>query len=121
MRSYPAIYNLPPRDHLLFDIGFSWALLHRAEGLLREIAECGDYPVAIDKLLAAIEGFNEGRLKLRTEIDDNAEAVIDVDRRLVALDNVIEAFDGYSVLTEAQVEALKEARKAVGKTQPETN
>jgi hypothetical protein len=41
--------------------------------------------------------------------------VIDIDRRLAALDKVIAAFDGYSVLTEPQIEALKEARKAAGK------
>jgi hypothetical protein len=115
MNSYPPIQNFRPRDHLLFDIGFSWALLHRAKEVLQEIAECGDYPVAIDEVLGAIEGFNQGRLKLRNEIYDNAEVVIDIDRRLAALDKVIAAFDGYSVLTEPQIEALKEARKAAGK------
>jgi hypothetical protein len=102
MKSYPTIHNIQPRDHLLFDIGFSSALLYQAKELLQEIARGGDYPVAVDELLGAIEA-------------------IDVDRRLVALDKVIEAFDGYSVLTEPQFEALKEARKAVGQAKVETN
>lgn len=73
---YPTTFNwTSPADHLLFDIGYSAALLFKAKELLRTIAECDDYPVAVGDLIEAIEAFEHGRLQMRNEIYDNAEEV----------------------------------------------
>jgi hypothetical protein len=63
-------------DHLLFDIGYSYGLLQSALEVLKEIAQCDDYPVAVAKLIDAMEQFQAGRLQLRHEIYDNAAAVV---------------------------------------------
>jgi hypothetical protein len=74
MNHYPDLSHIAPADHLLFDIGFSYALLERTKVVLREIIQCDDYPVVVDELLAAIEAFQAGRLQVRSELYENAAA-----------------------------------------------
>jgi hypothetical protein len=74
MNHYPDLSPVAPADHLLFDLGFSWALLERTKDVLREIILCDDYPVVVDELLAAIEDFQAGRLRVRSELYENAQA-----------------------------------------------
>lgn len=76
MKNYPDFSQVRPADHLLFDIGYSTALLWRTKQVLQEIAECGDYPVAVDELLQEIAEFEAGRLKVRSEIYDNADEAV---------------------------------------------
>ena len=61
-----------PANHLLFDIGFSYALITRAERLLRE-AYCHlildpELLEEIDDLLAQMESLKKGRLQIVSEV-----------------------------------------------------
>ena len=67
--SYPALYQWPSdSDHLLFDLGYSHALLSRVEGFLRTLE--GD--AQVDLLLADMASFRQGALTLRDQIYDAA-------------------------------------------------
>jgi hypothetical protein len=74
MNYYPDLSNVSPADHLLFDVGFSWALLERTKDVLSDIVGCDDYPVEVAELLAAIKEFQAGRLQVRSELYENAAA-----------------------------------------------
>jgi hypothetical protein len=123
MPVYPTLHNFDPRDHLLFDTGYSFALLQGVTRVLKEIAECGDYPVAVREMIEAVEEFQEHRLKVRSELYDNAGAVLDVARRLAALDRIIEAYDASTlppnIVSETLANALLEGKRATGKGLPE--
>jgi hypothetical protein len=77
MNHYPDLSKAEPADRLLFDLGFSYALLERTKNVLKQILECDDYPVQVDELLAAIEAFQAGRLRVRSELYENAAAAAD--------------------------------------------
>jgi hypothetical protein len=74
MNHYPDLSQISRVNHLLFDIGYSWALLERTKDVLREIVLCDDYPVEVAELLAAIKEFQAGRLQVRSELYENAAA-----------------------------------------------
>lgn len=63
-----------PVNHLLFDIGYSYALLHQCKKALKDLAEIDQESA---DLIHAIEGFETGRLQYRHEIYDNAQAAFD--------------------------------------------
>jgi hypothetical protein len=74
MNHYPDLSKAEPAARLLFDLGFSYALLERTKDVLREIAQCDDYPVQVDELLAAIEALQAGRLQVRSKLYEHAAA-----------------------------------------------
>jgi hypothetical protein len=80
MPSYPDLSPVSPPDHLLFDVGYSYALLHRTQELLGELLT---HSVVIlpakmlreaDGLLEAIHEFQAARLQVRSELYENAAA-----------------------------------------------
>jgi hypothetical protein len=73
---FPANFN--KADHLLFDIGYSTALLWQAKTVLQSIVQgrkAADWK-AVAQLLAAIAEFESNRLNVRSDIYDNAEAAV---------------------------------------------
>jgi hypothetical protein len=78
MITYPKNFlrTLNKADHLLFDIGYSAALLWRVKEVLQSIVQ-GDKAAdwkSVAQLLAAIKEFEANRLNVRSDIYDNAEA-----------------------------------------------
>jgi hypothetical protein len=120
---YPKFENSSSPERLLFDIGYSYALIESVNGVLKEIAECGDYPVAVGKAIEAIEDFQESRLQLRSEVYASAEPALAIERRLAALDRIIEAADAFTlppnILSETLADAILEGKRATGKGLPE--
>jgi hypothetical protein len=116
INNYPAIQKWEPRDQLLFDFGYSYALIMRVTAVLKEIAECDDYPVEVKEMIEAIEDFQEHRLKLRNTIYDNAEAALDLDKRLAAFEKILDEADyGYDDAPEDLKKALDEAQRLTGR------
>jgi hypothetical protein len=76
MNNYPRAFlnQLSRADQLLFDIGYSAALLRRAKAVLQQ----GDQadPQAVLELIASIEEFAAQRLNILSEIYANAEAAV---------------------------------------------
>ena len=65
-------------DHLLFDIGFTYGCLNQADALLEQIAFefPKDHPLSpqIKGIREAIKELRAGRIQMRNEIYDNAQA-----------------------------------------------
>jgi len=79
MNIYPDLSKVEPENHLLFDLGFSYALLSRARELLRQVLATDEVPkedpilsVLAIELLEAIEDFEAGRLSNRDQIYESA-------------------------------------------------
>ena len=121
--SYPTWQWPDTATQLLFDIGFSYALIESVKGVLKEIAACEDYPVAVGKAIEAIEDFQENRLQLRSKVYESAEPALAIDRRLAALDKIIAAADAFTlppnILSEILADAILEGKRATGKGLPE--
>jgi hypothetical protein len=114
MGNYPQMESWEPRNQLLFDFGYSYALLARVREVLKEIAECDDYPVEVGEILEAIEDFQEHRLKLRNTIYDKAQDALDLDQRLAVLEKIVTESDSVMlsrIPSKKLEEAISEARK----------
>ena len=99
-----------PENQLLFDFGYSYAILARVRVVLGEIAECDDYPVEVKEMIEAIDDFQEHRLKLRNTIYDSAAGALVLDRRIASLEKILaEADYGYD---DAPVDLAKAIREA---------
>jgi hypothetical protein len=112
--NYPAIQKWEPENQLLFDFGYSYALLARVRVVLGEIAECDDYPVEVGEMIEAIDDFQEHRLKLRNTIYDNAQNALDLDKRLAALEKIVVESDRVMLSRIPSLEleeAIREARE----------
>ena len=110
INNYPAMQKWEPENQLLFDFGYSYAILARVRVVLGEIAECDDYPVEVKEMIEAIDDFQEHRLKLRNTIYDSAAGALVLDRRLASLEKILaEADYGYD---DAPVDLAKAIREA---------
>src|ERR1700749_2708063 len=87
--NYPQISHWEPKNQLLFDFGYSYALLAKVRGVLGEIAECDDYPVEVAELIEALDDFQKHRLKLRNTIYESAEDALALDKRLAAYEKIL--------------------------------
>jgi len=66
--TYPKGAWSEPEAHLLFDLGYSYGLLMRAEEMFKK----GISVQGIEILLEDLQSFREGRLSIRDEIYDAA-------------------------------------------------
>jgi len=87
MSSYPDLKWPSNETHLLFDVGFSYMLLARAQQLLRQLIDTDEVPkedavlsVVIEAMIEDIEGFEQGRLQIRDEIYTSAAKLADEGR-----------------------------------------
>ena len=112
--NYPSIEKWEPQNQLLFDFGYSYALLARVREELGKIAECDDYPSEAGELIEILDDFQEHRLKLRNTIYDNAQNALDLDKRLAILEKIVAASDQVMVSripSNKLEEAIREARE----------
>jgi len=111
INNYPSMQKWEPENQLLFDFGYSYAILARVRVVLGEIAECDDYPVEVKEMIEAIDDFQEHRLKLRNTIYDSAAGALVLDRRLASLEKILaEADYGYDDAPVDLAKAIAEAQ-----------
>ena len=80
--------KLDKANHLLFDFGFSCALIRRTQELLQRllpVIEVANLYKEIEDLLGTIKELQEGQLQLRSDIYDNVDAALEIDRKTAAL------------------------------------
>ena len=109
--NYPQMESWEPQNQLLFDFGYSYALLARVTVLLKEIEGNQDCPYLpeVPELLEVIEDFTEHRLKLRNTIYDNAQNALDLDKRLAALEKILAESKSDFMLSRIPSKKLEEA------------
>ena len=111
INNYPSMQKWEPENQLLFDFGYSYAILARVRVVLGEIAECDDYPVEVKEMIEAIDDFQEHRLKLRNTIYDSAAGALVLDRRIASLEKILaEADYGYDDAPVDLAKAIAEAQ-----------
>ena len=116
MGNYPQIESWEPKNQLLFDFGYSYALLVKIRVVLGMIAECDDYPVEVKETIEAIDDFQKHRLLLRNTIYDNAEGALALDKRLAAFEKILDEADfGYDDAPVDLAKAIDEAQRLTGR------